>query len=119
MRRYAFSVSIRKLLAIFVTLTLLFAPAAASADAAATVHGQHEMMMMDHSGPCQMPLGGAAGHQKGDGKSCCLSMCIAVAVAPSVPSHALPVRQQVAQFASFKSYQGVPAEIATPPPRAS
>jgi hypothetical protein len=117
MRRYAFTVRIRELFAIFVAMAVLFAPAT-SAGAAAMTSGHAQMLMMDHSAPCQMPVSGAADHHnKTDGKSCCASMCMAVAVAPSMPRQALPVRQQVAHFASFKSYHGLPAEIATPPPR--
>ena len=117
MRRYGLSVSIRKLFAMCVALAVLFAPAASTAAAAAM--SQHEqMLMMDHSAPCEMSVSRPAGHPgKVDGKSCCVSMCMAVAVAPSMPGQALPMRQQVAQFASLKSYHGLPAEIATPPPR--
>ena len=117
MRRCGVDVSIRKLFAIFIALAVLFAPAASTA-AAAAMPGHDHMLMMDHSGRCQMPLGDQVGHRnKGDGKSCCVSMCMTVAVAPSVPGQVLPVRQQVAQFAFLRSSHGVPAEIATPPPR--
>ena len=75
----------------------------------------HDMQMME-AGHCQTPPSHSGDHKMG-GKNCCIAMCMAVAVAPSMPAETAPLREQVAQFASAKAYHGLPAEIATPPPR--
>lgn len=108
--------SIRKLFAILVALSVLFAPAVTGAAMAAARH--HAMQMME-GGHCQAPPARSADHDKMDGKNCCISMCTAVAVAPSTPAEAAGPRQQVAQFVSPRTYHGLLAEIATPPPRQS
>lgn len=116
MRSYAIIVSIRKLFAILVALSVLFAPAVTGAAMAAAPH--HDMQMME-GGHCQAPPSKSADHDKMGGKNCCISMCTAVAVAPSTPAEATGVRLQLAQFALPKTYHGLLAEIATPPPRHS
>lgn len=107
-------IRIRRLFAILVALSVLFAPSAVSA---AMATGPHDMQIME-AGHCQMPPSPGA-HDKMAGKSCCIAMCIALAVAPWIPIDATPPRQQIAQFPSPKAYHGLPAEIATPPPRKS
>jgi hypothetical protein len=119
MKPYGHAVSIGKLFAILFALAVVLAPVAANASAAVALPGGMQMAMMDQAGHCQMTPHGDAGHHQSDGKSCCVSMCMAVAVAPSVPDQASPVREQIVQFAPAKSYRGLPAEIATPPPRIS
>ena len=42
-----------------------------------------------------------------------------LAVAPSIPTEPMPPRQQLAGFMAPNAYHGLPAEIATPPPRRS
>ena len=116
MRSYGASVSIRKLFAIILALSVLFAPAVAGAAMAASP--QHDMQMME-AGHCEAPPSGTAHHDKMDGKSCCISMCMAVAVAPSTPAETMPLRQEVAEFALPKTYHGLHGEISTPPPRIS
>lgn len=116
MSAYSRPVSIRKLFAIILALAVLFAPAVTNAAMAATPH--HDMQMME-AGHCKTPPSGTRHHEQSDGKSCCISMCMAVAVAPSAPTELVPPRQQIAQFALPKTYHGLPAEIATPPPRRS
>jgi hypothetical protein len=105
---------IPRLFAILVALLVLFAPGVASAAMAADPHDAQIM----EAGHCQMPPSSGA-HDKMAGKSCCIAMCMALAVAPWTPSDATPPRQQIAQFPSPKAYHGLPAEIATPPPRKS
>jgi hypothetical protein len=108
-------VSIRRLFAILLALSVLIAPSVTSAAMAAAP--QHAMQMME-AGHCHMPTA-PADHGNADGKSCCISMCMAVAVAPSAPAEVAPPRQQMAQFAPPAVYQGTLTEIATPPPRHS
>jgi hypothetical protein len=109
------SVSIRKLFALLLAVSVLFAPGVAGAAMASSPH--HAMQMMQ-SGHCQTPPSSSGDHKMG-GKSCCIAMCMAVAVAPSAPAQSSPPRQQVAQFSAPQTYRGLPAEIATPPPRGS
>ena len=116
MSAYASQMSIRKLLAIFVAIAVLFAPAITGAAMAATPH--HGMEMME-AGHCQTPSSNTGHHDRTDGKSCCIAMCMALAVAPSAPAEISPSRQQMVQFAPPQAYRGLPAEIATPPPRRS
>ena len=116
MRSYAIIVSIRKLFAIIVALSVLFAPAVTGAAMAAAAH--HDIQMME-GGHCQAPPSKSADHDKMGGKSCCISMCTAVAVAPSAPAEATGLRQQLTQFVPPNAYHGLLAEIATPPPRHS
>jgi hypothetical protein len=107
--------SVRRLFALLAALSVLFSPAVTAAAMAASPH--HQMQMME-AGHCQMPAHGSASHDK-MGKSCCIAMCMAVAVEPTAPAAASPLPQQIAQFAAPRTYVGVPAEIATPPPRGS
>jgi hypothetical protein len=104
-------VSIRKLFALVLALSVLFAPGVASA---AMASPQHAMQMME-AGHCQAPPN--SGDHKMGGKSCCIAMCMVVAVAPSTPAATSPQRQQMAQFAAPAAYHGSLSEIATPPPR--
>jgi hypothetical protein len=96
-------------------VAVLFAPGVTGAAMAAASH--HGVAVME-AGHCQTPPS-TGHHDQTDGKSCCISMCMAVAVAPSAPAEMLLPRQQIAQFAPLKAYHGLPAEIATPPPRRS
>lgn len=116
MSAYAASVSIRKLFAVLVALAVFVAPSVNGAAMAASTH--HTMQMME-AGHCEAPPSSGDHRHKMDGKSCCISMCMAVAVVPAVPAETTTLRQPVAQFAPPKAYHGLPAEIATPPPRGS
>lgn len=116
MRAYARLVSIRKLFAFTLALSVLFAPGVAGA---AMASSPHHIMHMMQGGHCQTMPSSSGDDHKMTGKSCCIAMCMAVAVAPSTPAQSSPPRQQVAQFAAPQAYRGLPAEIATPPPRRS
>ena len=116
MSAYVRPVSMTKLFAILVALAMLFAPGVTGAAMAAAPH--HDMAMME-AGHCQAPASGSGHHDQSDGKSCCVAMCMALAVAPSSPAKALPSPREMPQFASPKAYHGLLAEIATPPPRRS
>jgi hypothetical protein len=105
----------RPLLAFIVMIAVLMASAlTGSAASAATMH--HDMQMME-SGHCTTPPSNHGDHDKAAGKNCCISMCMAVAVAPAAPPQALIRHDAVTAFPSIKQYHGLPAEIATPPPR--
>ena len=108
--------SIPKLFAIIVALAVLFAPGLSGA-AMAAPHG-HDARMME-AGHCQAPPSSSGRHDRMDGKSCCISMCMAVAVAPSTPCELAPPGRPTADFDLPKTYRGLHAEIATPPPRFS
>ena len=108
--------SIRKLLGILIALAVLFAPSAAYAamPMAPTAHGDMQMMEMGH---CDAPPSKSADHDKNAGKSCCISMCMAVAVAPDAPAADVEVEHAATYFAVPASWHGFLGEIATPPPR--
>ena len=109
------AVSIRKLLFIFVALAVLFAPAVSRASAALAGMPDHELMM-EQTGNCQMPSGSAE-HGKGTGKTCCISMGMAVAINGSVPSDDTLV-EHVSPISSIPTlHVGYLGEIATPSPR--
>lgn len=116
MSAYAASMSLRKLFSILLALAVLLAPGVTGAAMAAAPDHQMPMMAPGH---CQSQPAGTAQHNKMDGKNCCIAMCAAVAVAPATPAEALAFRQQMAEFAPPRSYHGLHAEIATPPPRRS
>lgn len=111
--------SIRTLFAMVVTLAVLFAPALTRASEASAAVPDHHVQMME-SGHCK-----SAPAQSGDdtssdeaaGKSCCISMCMAVAVVPAIPTKSVSVHGPAATFAPANQYRGRIAELATPPPR--
>jgi hypothetical protein len=105
-------VSIRRLFAIFVALGVLFAPSVTYASVAMAPHHDMQMMEMGH---CESPPATADG--KAPVKSCCISMCVAVALAPSVPANAVELEHSASYFAVPVSWHGYLGEIATPPPR--
>lgn len=109
--------SFRGLLQALLALAVLLAPVAANAMdqsmAAMSSHHQQASASKHCSGPSET----GSKHDKAPGKTCCASMCMAVAVtrpgasaeglaAPSLPAFSSPV-----------SLIGSPGELATPPPR--
>jgi hypothetical protein len=118
MSAYAQLVSIRKLFAIFIALAVLIAPSVAYAAMPTALTPHHDMRTMD-VGHCQMLPSKSSDHNKFDGKSCCISMCMAVAVAPFTPADTVEPKHSVAYFAVPQSWHGYLGEIATPPPRAA
>jgi hypothetical protein len=107
---------LHKLFAAFLALSVLFAPAVAYAEMPATqLHHGMQMMEMGH---CQMLPAKTGDHDKADGKSCCMAMCLAMAVvAPSAPVEIADIKIEATYFAGSKSWHGYLGEIATPPPR--
>jgi len=116
MSAYGLAVSIRKLFAMMIALAVLLAPSVAYADMPMAMGPHHDMQMMQ-MGHCQMPPSKSDGHDKADGKSCCISMCMAVAIAPPVPTTSVEPAHVSTYFAVPTSWHGYLGEIATPPPR--
>lgn len=120
MRSYAFPVSISKLFAVLGAVALLFAPAMTGAAYAATA--QHNMagtsMRMMDGAPCKS-VPASADDGKAMANGCCMAMCMAVAIAPSMPGELPTMTPATATFALSKTHKGYLGEIATPPPRRS
>jgi len=105
--------TVGKLFALFIALAVLIAPGVTSVAMAAAPRHDMEMIAAGH---CQsMPHD--RHQQKMADKSCCIAMCVAVAVTPSTPAETSPLHQQIAHFALPRTYLGLHTEIATPPPR--
>src|SRR5581483_5869966 len=104
-----------KLFGVLIALAVLFAPSAVAAEHMATMPG-HDMQMME-MGHCDAPPSKSADHDKNAGKSCCISMCMAVAVTPDVPVTNVATVHAATYFAVPTSWHGYIVEIATPPPR--
>jgi hypothetical protein len=118
MRSYAPPVSIRTLLAIFVALAVLLAPAFTRAGVVLAAAPDHHAQMME-AGHCTMPPASSADHDKGVGDDCCISMCMAAAITPAAPvpeEVARPAQPVFALPTFLLAYLG---EIATPPPRSA
>ena len=118
MRSYRLAVSIRTLLAVFVALAVLFAPALTRADEAFAAVPDHLAQMME-AGHCQMPPAGSPEHDRAPVKSCCISMFMAVAIAPAAPPEEKPVQSARPVRRAASLYVNSPIELATPPPRLS
>lgn len=108
--------SIRKLFGVLIALAVLIAPSALAAEHMAMTPG-HQMQMMQ-MGHCDGPPS-SSDHDKAPGKSCCISMCMAVAVTPDTPVGDAQVEHAPTYFAVTTSWHGFLGEIATPPPRAA
>lgn len=104
-----------------VAISVLFAPGLARAGEAYAAVPDHDMQMME-AGHCTSAPSGTDGkssgkHDKSMAKSCCIAMCMAVAVAPSSPTDSRLPPRAMTGVALATSYIGYLAEIATPPPR--
>lgn len=118
MRSYALSVSIRRLLAPLVAFAILIGPALTHASAASAAVPSHHDQMME-AGHCKAPPADSSADDDAPVKSCCVSTCMAIAIAPPTPlaeGELKPVPRIFAVPALHLSYLG---EIATPPPRRS
>lgn len=105
----------RPILSFILALAVLFASGFTGAAAAsATAMPGHDVQMME-MGHC------SSSPAKDDGKvpvkSCCVAMCMAVAVEPATPARLNQVHYQAAYFAVPATWHGFLGEIATPPPR--
>ena len=108
--------STRPILAFVLTIAVLFASAFSGVAAVSAATPMHDMEMME-MGHCSSPPSSHDG--KGMTKQCCISMCMAVAIAPSAPDEMPTAARAVATFSLQKSPVGYLGEIATPPPRRS
>ena len=106
----------QKLLAIFVALAVLIAPAFTRAgEAFASVPDHHAQMLT--TGHCQAAVPSPDQEEDGSAKTCCVAMCMAVAVTPPDPLSERNLLHAPAVFIGRAFLMGLPAEIATPPPR--
>jgi hypothetical protein len=118
MRSYRLSVSIRTLFALLVGFTVLLGPVLTHASAASAAGPGHHAEMVE-SGHCKAPPADSSEDEEAQAKSCCVSTCMAIAIAPPTPltdGELKPVPRLFAVPALHLSYLG---EIATPPPRRS
>ena len=105
-----------------VAVAVLFAPGLTRAGAALASVPDHDIQMME-SGHCKAaPSHADAGEESsGDdnaaGKTCCISISLAIPVAPPVPAKAVALHGPAAPFPLASQYRDRVAEIATPPPR--
>ena len=116
MHSYATQVSIQKLLAIFLALAVLFAPAFTGAGEAFAAVPDHHMQKAE-AGHCQTPGSNTVDHDTAPAKPCCISMCMAFAIATSPADLHEPGETARAVFTERTLRLGLPVELATPPPR--
>jgi len=117
MRAYSASMGIRPLLGFILAFAVLLASLfTGTATASAATVPAHDMQMME-SGHC------SSAPAKDDGKapvkSCCTSMCMAIAIEPAAHVEMDEIHHQTTYFAVPTSWHGYLGEIATPPPRAA
>ena len=113
---YGAPVSLRPLFAMLVAFTMLLAPLALQSGAAmAMAPADHHAQMME-SGHCgEQPA--KSDHDKVPDKSCCVAMCAAVAVAPTVSVEPHVLVASVEQPSLTQFHHSFLAELPTPPPR--
>lgn len=116
MRALATCLNFRTLFGMFVALAVLIAPAISRGEALAAVPN-HDMQMME-TGHCRSPASHETGHHQGD-MSCCLAMCVGVAVAVVAPAEAAVVRVTPASIPLPALHRPFLGELATPPPRSA
>lgn len=107
-------VSVRAFLSLLVALAMFAAPAFTRSGEAMASEPHHSAAMADH---CEKPTTDNNEHSKAPAKSCCISMCMAVAVAPAAPDAEEALRQTPAVFSTKAFHKISPSEPATPPPR--
>lgn len=110
--------SVHKLFAILVALAVLFAPAFSRGGEASAAMPDHHAQMMK-SGHCDSPSSDADGHDKAAEKSCCVSMCMGVAIAPSPAARGTNSTRAPAVSSIPTLHLAQLAEIATPPPKSA
>lgn len=110
--------SIQRLLAFLIALAVLVAPAVTRAsDAFAAVPDHHAQMLK--TGHCGDVAPGSNGEEGTSAKICCKSMCTAVAFALATTLSDEDVLHSPDVFTERTFLMGLPAEIATPPPRSA
>ena len=109
-------VSLRPLFAILIAFAMLFAPLATqSGSAMAMGPADHQSQMMNQGHCSDQPTGGK--DSKMPGKSCCVAMCTAVAVAPVSPVEPLAFERVADRPSLVQFHHSYLAKLATPPPR--
>jgi hypothetical protein len=117
MRPYGALMSPRKLFVICIALAVLLAPAFGRAgEAFAAVPGDRHMEKAE-GGHCQSPPADPAEHGKAAKTSCCVSMCIGVAVTPPPFVKSIVAAGGPVTFGIASLHLGYLGEIATPPPK--
>ena len=108
--------SLSKLFAILIAVAVLMAPAFSRlGEASAALPGDHHKQMVQ-GGHCQSPESVPGEHEKAPANSCCLSMCMGLAVA-SPDGQAGNPAPAPATFAVRSLHLSYLGEIATPPPK--
>ena len=108
--------SFRTLLTLLTAISLLFAPTFAPVAAASVGPADHHEQMMT-AGHCKsMP---DSDMDQDDSKSCCVAMCVAIAVEPLAASDPQDLPRSAKAYSLASVFVGLPAEIATPPPRSA
>lgn len=114
--------SINKLFAILLAVSVLLAPALTRAGEARAASPDHHALMVA-SGHCQPDQAGTdkdqSSHHGKAGKNCCLATCTAVAVQSAAAAVDELDHRSPATFAIPSFHVGSPSELATPPPRLS
>lgn len=111
-------VNLRILLACLIAVAMSFAPFAMPMEEvrAAPSAGHHSgMMSADHCDEQQTP----DQHKSQKEKSCCVAGCMTAAMLPATSEKAAVLAVSIERPGLDRFHLGVPAEIATPPPRAS
>lgn len=120
MRAYPSAMSTRPLFAFILMIAVLFVSALTGAAAASAATMPAHDSQMVQSGHCQEMPANSDQHGNAPGKSCCLSMCLAMAAVPaSAPIDIADLNIQATYFAAPKTWHGFLGEIATPPPRSA
>lgn len=114
MSAYLQPVALHKLFAMILAVAVLFAPSVAHASMMAGTASSHQTQVME-MGHCDSAPGKSDG--KAPVKSCCIAMCMAVAISPATPAGIARLQHTPTYFAVPTSWHGHLGEIATPPPR--
>lgn len=115
MRTYSLTVSIRRLFAMLMAIAVLVGPVLTHASASAAAVTDHHVQMME-AGHCEASPADSSEDESAPAKSCCVSMCMGVALTP--PAAADPASVPApAVFAPPSAHLNHLAEIATPPPK--
>lgn len=117
MRPYSILMRPRKLFAILIALAVLVAPAFSRlGEASAALPDNHHMQMVQ-VGHCQSSEPVPDEHEQAPTNSCCLSMCMGVAVASPNGVQATNPAPAPATYAIRSLHLSYLGEIATPPPK--
>lgn len=117
MRAYRLLVSIRRIFAVLVAIAVLAGPTYTHVSAAEAAVPDHHGQMTE-SGHCEAPPTDSS-DDEAPTKSCCISICMAVASSPSTTAADGELKPVPRVFAVPELHPSYLGEIATPPPRRS